>query len=169
MQHLLGFAPEYACNTHVALSGGGPWAVEAVFPAVRQIDLRNQDLDRIIAFMRPNVPGFDSKAGAKIFSLATTETGALYGWWSLFWFELRLLIPWIGPHNIILSHNAPYCSCLVAWAYKSCGWDLFPGQDYGSITPAHFASCALLDFFIPHLSRGASHHSRKHFSRPHYL
>lgn len=149
-QRDVGFAPEAASQTHIAVSMGGPYIVEATWPRSKYSDLRVDHQGREITFLYLNNEQFRENCRYKYVVWCATKLNLPYGWKSLFGFYWRLLVPfsWSNPFE---AGKTPFCSFLAAWGLRRTGFDPWPGVATDMITPAHFLGCekfAVIDVFV---------------------
>ena len=138
-QEMMGFSPGASGQTHIAVSIGGPYIVEATFPKSRVSDLRVDHQGRRLIFLYNKTQIFRDKCRYKFALWCATRVNLPYGVFQLAGFYVKLIWPF-GKSNPLASGNTPVCSYLPAWAMRRLGLDCWPGVATGDIVPAHYLS-----------------------------
>jgi len=141
-QRAIGFDVVASKITHVAVSMGGQYIIEATFPKSKTSNLFIDHQGRKLHFLFYDDERFrlDNRKNMTIW--AATRCNLDYGWLALFGFYLSTLFP-IWKSNPLSSKRNPFCSYLVAWAFRRIGYDPWPGTASNLITPAHIFSSEL--------------------------
>ena len=135
----MGFQGPAAEATHIAVSMGGPWIIEATWPKSRVADLREKYLDRDMAWLYYDNEQFRKRLRYKFALWCATRCNLPYGVGQLLGFYFSSLWPW-AKENPLASGKTPVCSYLPAWALRRIGFDAWPGTPTGNIVPAHYLS-----------------------------
>jgi len=139
-QRAIGFDVEAAKITHVAVSMGGQYIIEATFPKSKTSNIFVDHQGRKLHFLYYDDEIFRDEQRKNVTIWAATRCNLDYGWPALLGFYLHSILP-IWKSNPLSFHRAPFCSYLVAWAMRRLGFDPWPGVASNLITPAHiFAS-----------------------------
>jgi len=153
-QRFCGFDVEAAKITHVAVSMGGPYIIEATFPHSKTSDLLVDHQGRRLHFLYYRGQEFRDSKRKNMALWAATRCNLDYGWPALLGFYLRSIIP-IWKSNPLGSKSSPFCSYLVGWAFRRIGIDPWPGLASDLITPAHiFASDMFENYDVRAIPRG---------------
>lgn len=140
-QKAIGFSDEAAAITHVAISIGGPYVVESTFPRSRCANMLEDYQGRKLIFLYMWDKDFRREKRKNVAVWAATRCNLRYGWWGLIGFYVSHIWPF-GKRNILSSNKQPFCSYLLAWAFRRAGYDPFPGVASDLVTPAHFYESA---------------------------
>lgn len=135
-QRAVGFSARASKITHVAVSMGGQYIIEATFPKSRTANLFVDHQGRNIHFLYYDDEQFRLEHRKNMTIWAATRCNLDYGWPALFGFYLHSLVP-LWSKNPLSSSRAPFCSYLVAWALRRMGYDPWQGVASNLITPAH--------------------------------
>lgn len=138
-QRYLGFDVHSAKITHVAISMGGPFIIEATFPKSRTANLFVDHQGRKLSFLYMTDPNFRRDKRKNVTVWAASRCNLDYGWPALFGFYIQSIMPLWGSNPLGVKIN-PFCSYLVAWAFRRVGFDPWPGLATDLVTPAHIFS-----------------------------
>lgn len=139
-----GFDVESSKITHVGISMGGPYLIEATFPQSRTANILESYQGRKIHFLYLKDREFRRDRRKNVTVWGATRCNLDYGWPALLGFYIKSLIP-IFKSNPLGISRAPFCSYLVAWAFRRCDYDLWPGVASDLITPAHIFANKLFE------------------------
>jgi len=132
--------PSPACYiTHVGVSAGGPYMISARLPRSKVDNIFEQYQGRIISFLYWKGDYFRNEKRKNVAFWAATRSNLPYGILGLIGFWIREWIPFWGI-NPLSTRKAPFCSMLVAWAFRREGFDPTPGVSTGLVTPGHLAA-----------------------------
>ena len=141
-QRAIGFDVVASKITHVAVSMGGQYIIEATFPKSKTSNLFVDHQGRKLHFLFFDDEAFRAEQRKNMTIWAATRCNLDYGWPALFGFYLTTILP-IWKSNPLSSKRAPFCSYLVAWAMRRIGYDPWEGTASNLITPAHIFSSEL--------------------------
>lgn len=142
-QKYIGFDVESSKIVHVAVSMGGPFIIEATWPRSRTSNLLEDHQGREYEFLYLRDPEFRLCKRKNVTVWAASRCNLDYGWRALLGFYLQAVLPIFGSNPLHVKRN-PFCSYLVAWAFRRVGYDLWPGTSTDMITPA--AICSISEF-----------------------
>jgi len=147
-QRFSGFDVVASKITHVAVSMGGPYIIEATFPKSKTSNLLIDHQGRKLHFLYYRGQAFRDQRRKNMALWAATRCNLDYGWPALLGFYLRALLP-IWGSNPLGQKASPFCSYLVGWAFRRIDIDPWPGLASDLITPAHiFASDMFEDYDV---------------------
>ena len=106
-----GFEDCQAQFTHVAVMGGGPFVVEAVYPNSKETNISKAYRGRQIRIVTFDYPEYETKHRYHVGYNAGIQNNLKYGYISLLYWKLRDLIP--ISNNFLAKHKAPFCSMLA--------------------------------------------------------
>ena len=138
-QESIGFDVASSKITHVGISMGGPYIVEATFPRSRTSNLLEDHQGRKIHFLYLKDKIFREDRRKNVTVWAASRCNLDYGWMALLGFYMNSILPIFGSNPLGVKRQ-PFCSYLVAWAFRRAGYDLWPGIASDLITPAHIFS-----------------------------
>lgn len=138
-QKSIGFDVVSSKITHVGISMGGPYIVEATFPRSRTANLLESYQGRKLHFLYLKDDIFRDDRRKNVTVWAASKCNLDYGWSALLGFYINSVIPIFGSNPLGVKRQ-PICSYLVAWAFRRTGYDLWPGIASDLITPAHIFS-----------------------------
>jgi len=150
-QEWLGFKPPASNITHVAISMGGDYLVDATFPKSKVSRISQDYQGRKAEYLYLRDDSFRDRLRYKFTLWGATQINLDYGWMALLGFYINAIIPILGD-NILHSKRDPFCSYLVAWAFRRVGYDLWPGTASELVTPAHIRAnkdLEVIDVSIP--------------------
>lgn len=143
-QRFLGFDVVSSKQTHVAISMGGPYIIEATYPRSRTACILEDYQGRKLTFLYLKDEQYRDDKRKNVTVWAASRCNLDYGWPSLIGFYINAVIPIFGKNPLGLKRN-PFCSYLVAWAFRRVGYDLWPGIASDLITPAHIYSSDMFE------------------------
>lgn len=136
-QELIGFGYPASIQVHVGIMFDGDLVMGATTPKSSLKSIKDNYQGRIKTYLRPKEVYLKAECRNKPLKWALSRSNLNYGWLSLLGFYIALATP-VCAGNPLSNHNAPYCSMLIAWAFRKTGVDPFPGVATSLVTPAHF-------------------------------
>lgn len=143
-QEYIGFDVEAAKITHVGISMGGPYMIEATFPQSKTSNLFQDHQGRKLRYYYYRGDLFRDCLRKNVTVWAASRCNLDYGWPALLGFYLKSIIPIWGSNPLGVSRQ-PFCSYLIAWAFRRVGIDPWQGIASDLITPAHIAASDLFE------------------------
>lgn len=143
-QELIGFDYPASSQVHVGIMFDDDLVMGAVTPRSALLSLNKHYQGRTKTLLRPKKIYLNHDCECIALKWALSRSNLKYGWWSLFGFYMSLVTPiWAG--NPLANNRNPYCSLLIAWAFRRGGLDPFPGIANSAVTPAHFYRSEFFD------------------------
>lgn len=138
-QEYLGFDVEDSIITHVGISMGGPYVIEAKQPKSTTSDILQDHQGRKLRFLYYRGDDFREGKRKNVAAWAASMCNMGYGWKCLPGYYANTILP-IWGSNPLGIHVNPVCGYLAIWAFRRMGIDPCPGVATSMITPAHMSA-----------------------------